>query len=273
MHGKRISPTTVVMRSQAPEPEEADVSAGNPYLDNLDLIERVIRFVGRRRHLSDEEREEFASEVRLKLVEDDYSVLTSFEGRSSLPTFLTTVVTRLFFDWMRSRRGRPRASAAARRLGAVAIELERLLYWQGFTFDEACRILHDNHGVEHSPEELESMAGQLPSRAIDRTFEGGERVARLTAEAERPDEAALDREREAEAEQVVAILEEEMGGLEPEDRLILKMRYESDFKIADIARSLHVPAKPLYRRIEKLLGELRRGLERRGIGREGDWWT
>lgn len=261
------------MSRHAPTPEEAEVSAGNPYLDNLDLIERVIRFVCRRRHLSDDEREEFASEVRLKLVEDDYAVLASFEGRSSLPTFLTTVVNRLFFDWMRARRGRPRASAAARRMGAVAIELERLLYWQGFTFDEACRILRDNHGVEHSPEELESMAGQLPPRAIDRTFEGGERAAHLVGETERPDEAALGREREAEAERVVAILEEEMGELDPQDRLILKMRYESDFKIADIARTLHVPAKPLYRRIDKLLSELRRGLQRRGVGREDDWWT
>lgn len=261
------------MSRQVPSPEEAAVSAGNPYLDNLDLIEKVIRFVGRRRHLSDEEREEFASEVRLKLVENEYAVLTSFEGRSSLPTFLTTVVTRLFFDWMRSRRGRPRPSAAARRLGAVAIELERLLYWQGFTFDEACRILHDNHGVEHSPDELEAMAGQLPSRAIDRSFEGGERAALLAADTGRPDEAVLDREREAEAERVVAILEEEMGGLDPEDRLILKMRFESDFRIADIARALQVPPKPLYRRIDKLLAELRRGLQRRGVGREGDWWT
>lgn len=261
------------MARQATRSEEADVSSVNPYLEHHDLIERVIRFVCRRRQLSDEEREEFAGEVRLKLVENDYAVLSSFEGRSTLPTFLTTVVTRLFFDWMRSRRGRPRPSAAARRLGAVAIELERLLYWQGFSFDEACRILRDNHGVEQSLDELESMAGQLPPRAIGRTFEGGERAAHLVAETERPDESTLDRERQAEAERVVAALEEEMGALDPEDRVILKMRFESDFKIADIARTLHLPAKPLYRRIEKLLTELRRGLERRGIGKAGDWWT
>ena len=261
------------MTRQAASSEEADISSANPYLEHHDLIERVIRFVCRRRSLSDEEREEFAGEVRLRLVENDYAVLSSFEGRSSLPTFLTTVVTRLFFDWMRSRRGRPRPSAAARRLGAVAIELERLLFWQGFSFDEACRILRDNHGVEQSLDELESMAGQLPPRAIDRTFEGGERADHLVAETERPDESALDRERQAEAERVVAALEEEMGTLDPEDRVILKMRFESDFKIADIARTLHLPAKPLYRRIEKLLTELRRGLERRGIGRDDDWWT
>jgi RNA polymerase sigma factor (sigma-70 family) len=261
------------MNRQVASPEESDVSSVNPYLEHHDLIERVIRFVCRRRSLGDEEREEFAGEVRLKLVENDYAVLSSFEGRSSLPTFLTTVVTRLFFDWMRSRRGRPRPSAAARRLGAVAIELERLLYWQGFSFDEACRILQDNHGVEHSVGELESMAGQLPSRAIDRTFEGGERTTHLVSETEPPDESALDRERHAEADRVVAVLEEELGTLDAEDRLVLKMRFESDFKIADIARTLNLPAKPLYRRIEKLLRTLRRGLERRGIGKDDDWWT
>jgi DNA-directed RNA polymerase specialized sigma24 family protein len=127
--------------------------------------------------------------------------------------------------------------------------------------------------VEHSVGELESMAGQLPSRAIDRTFEGGERTTRLVSETEPPDESALDRERHAEADRVVAVLEEELGTLDAEDRLVLKMRFESDFMIADIARTLNLPAKPLYRRIEKLLRTLRRGLERRGIGRDDDWWT
>ncbi len=181
------------------------------FLAQQGLIRRVISFTCRRQHLRAEEAEEFASTVMVKLVEDDYAVFRKFQGQSSLPTYLTTVIQRLCLDFLRARRGRPRASAEARRLGPVAMQLERLLYWDGFGFDEACRILKDNHGVEASWEELEEMAGRLPSRAIGRHHEGGERTEQLVGAIERPDEALSERERAEEEERVVAALEEALA--------------------------------------------------------------
>jgi hypothetical protein len=58
------------------DPEEVLVS-------HLDLIERLIAFTVRRHGLVRVEAEEFASTVKLKLVEDDFAVLRSFERRSS----------------------------------------------------------------------------------------------------------------------------------------------------------------------------------------------
>lgn len=223
--------------------------------------------------MREEEGEEFASVVKTRLVEEDYAVFRKFQGQSKLSTYLTTVVQRLFLDWQRARRGRPRPSAEARRLGTVAIRLERLLYWDGFSFDEACRILRENHGVEVSWQELEEVAGRLPPRVIERQHEGGERTEWLAGHGERPDEAALARERDAEAERVVAVLEEALEALDPEDRLILRMRYEDDFTVADIARALHLPQKPLYPRIEKLKRSLRRELEARGLRSPEGWWS
>lgn len=243
------------------------------FLAHLDLIERVISFTCRRHGVRSEEAEELASVVKTKLVEEDYAVFRKFEGQSKLSTYLTTVVQRLFLDWQRARRGRPRPSAAARRMGALAIRLERLLYWDGFSFDEACRILQENHGAEVSWQELEEVAGRLPPRVIERRHEGGERTEWLPTSGERPDEAALAREREEEARRVVEVLEEALETLEPEDRVILRMRFEDDFTVADIARGLGLEQKPLYPRIEKLKRTLRRELETRGLRSSEGWWS
>lgn len=243
------------------------------FLSHLDLVERVVGYTCRRHHLRGEDAEELASAVKLKLVEDDYAVFRKFEGQSKLSTYLTVVVQRFFLDQLRARKGRPRASAEAQRLGAVAVQLERLLYWDGFSFDEACRILQENHGVDVSWQELETIAGRLPARVIERQHEGGEGPDRLPGAVERPDEAALAREREEEAARVVAVIQEVMDGFGPEDRLILRMLYLDGLSVADVARGLGLEQKRLYRRRDSLLRELRRELEATGLREKDGWWS
>lgn len=65
---------------------------------NLPLVERAVAFACRRYRLQPEEAEEITSVVHLKLVENDYAVLRSYEGRSSLATFISVVVQRLVLD-------------------------------------------------------------------------------------------------------------------------------------------------------------------------------
>ena len=259
-----------------PGTPEASTSPQSPhglFLAHLDLIERVVRYTCRRHHVGEAEAEEFGAVVKARLIDDDCAVFRKFQGQSRLSTYLTTVVQRLFLDWLRAKKGRPRPSAEARRMGTVAVQLERLLYWDGFSFDEACRMLRENQGVELSWRELEAMAGRLPPRAIDRQHEGGERADELAGAVERPDEAALAKERGEEAGRVVAVLEEALAELGPEDRVILRMRFEDDFTVADIARGLHLEQKPLYRRIEGLKVRLRRELEARGLRSASGWWA
>ncbi len=50
------------------------------------------------------------------------------------------------------------------------------------------------------------------------------------------------------------------------DRLLVKNWLK--FSIADIARIYKVEQKPLYRRMEKILGSLKNALERQGVRRE-----
>ena len=52
------------------------------FVSHLPEIERVIAWISARRHLSGADRDDFAAQVKLKLIEDDYAVLRKFEARS-----------------------------------------------------------------------------------------------------------------------------------------------------------------------------------------------
>ncbi|HUF46207.1 MAG TPA: hypothetical protein VMM93_00260, partial [Vicinamibacterales bacterium] len=99
----------------------------DPYLAHHDLIEQAIRTFCRRQRLSATEAEDFASEVRLHLLDRERAVLRAFEGRSSFQTYLLTVIRHQFRDWRNALWGKWRPSAEARRLGPLAVRLEMLL--------------------------------------------------------------------------------------------------------------------------------------------------
>src|SRR5882672_2358170 len=90
-------------------------------LANLAWIERVVGALARRHGLSADDRADFASWVKLKLVEHDYRVLQRFRGESTITTYLTTVIAMVYRDYRAHRWGRWRPSAAALRLGRLAV--------------------------------------------------------------------------------------------------------------------------------------------------------
>jgi transposase-like protein len=56
--------------------------------------------------------------------------------------------------------------------------------------------------------------------------------------------------------------------LPADDRLVLQLRFDSGMTVAEIARSLHLDPKQLYRRIQRRLDGVRAELERAGVGAE-----
>src|SRR5262249_37184504 len=131
--------------------------------ENLELIERVIRFTARQQRLDESDSEEFASVVKLRLVENDYAIIRKFEGRCHISTFITIVVQRMLLDYRNHHWGKWHASAEAKRLGDLAIELEQLLHRDGRTIDEALPVLR-SHYPDASRESLEEIAARLPER-------------------------------------------------------------------------------------------------------------
>jgi RNA polymerase sigma factor (sigma-70 family) len=234
------------------------------FLAQLDLIERAIAAICRRQRLPASEAEEFAGTVRLHLIDRDYAVLRKFQGRSSIKTYLIAVITHCYQDWRNAQWGKWRPSVEAKRQGPIAVRLEQLIVRDGLTLDEACETLRTNLQLNETRQELESMAVRFPARPI-RRFVSEEALDQYPDQARDPDATLRERDSNDLAARALDQLAGAIRGLAGPDRFILRMRFEDDLSIADIARVLHLDAKPLYRRIERMLGDLRQGLEDAGL--------
>ena len=235
------------------------------FLDHLPLAERLVKFAVRRYHFSPEEAEDFRGKVMEKLIEDDYARIRKWKGKSSLPTFLGTVVNRLALDYTDHLWGKWTPSAEATRLGPVALQLDKLTSRDGRTFDEACEMLRTNYHVELSPPELLKLWTQLPPRT-PRKAAGEEELEKLTDPQDSPEDRLTAAEKRKKGRRARSSLATVLGKLSAEDRLIIRMT--AQFKIVDIARKLGLDQKQLYRRIEKIKAFLRKALEDEGIGPE-----
>jgi RNA polymerase sigma factor for flagellar operon FliA len=244
------------------------VTPAEQFEAQLPLIERVIRFVARRRHMSVEEAEEFASTVRLKLIENDYDVLRRHEGRSSLQTYLGVVVQRVALDFRISRWGKWRPSAEATRLGEVAVLFERLTIRDGHPFGEACALLRERHGVALSDHEFDALAAALPPRAPRRFVEYSD-LDHAAASSPSPSSLVDAGDRSRTAARTWEALTACLGQLPAQDRLLLRLRFEEGMTVAAIGKALRLEPQPLYRRFAGLLRRLRTDLELAGVsGRE-----
>jgi RNA polymerase sigma factor for flagellar operon FliA len=232
-------------------------------VENLDVVERVITFTCRRQRLDETEAEDFASTVKLKLVENDYAIVRKFQHRSSFATFLTVVVQRMLLDYRIHLWGKWHPSAEATRLGDVAVELETLLLRDGRTIDEAVTILC-SRDASITRETLQQLAARLPARAPKRKMVDLDAAASIaTAPA---DDSGADRKRTS--ARVSDVIRTFIDALPSDERLLLQLRFDSDMSVAQIARSMQLDQKQLYRRIEKHLRALREDLERNGIAAE-----
>ena len=245
--------------------ENSRVEAEVLFRANLGLIDRVIDRVCHDGNLYGPDAEDFASMVKVALIEDDYAVLRAWQGRASLGGYLVVVARRLLFDERSRTLGRFEPSAEARRGGEAAILLEKLVRRDGRPIEQAIPMVQ---AVEPSlsRDDIESMLLRLPERAprprpapIDdvdvestRASDGAEaalagwEVERLSGEASR-------------------IVRRALATLPQEDRTIVRMHFGSGTSVADISRILRLPQRPLYRRIEASLVHLRRALVAAGI--------
>lgn len=234
------------------------------YLQYLQTIERIAAFVARRHHLAKAESEDFVQEVHVRLIENDYAVIGKFEGRSTFSTYLTTVIGRLLTAWRVQQWGKWRPSAEAKRLGPKAVTLERLLSRDGLTFSEAVRVLTTGQ-LPYTVSELEAIYLRLPPR-IPRPVEVAEdKVPDIMAVEADAHERLEARERARTLQQAMRKVDELIKGMGAEDQLILQMRFWDERRGPDIARTLHLDQKKLYKRLDRLLLLVRRELERAGI--------
>ena len=170
------------------------------------------------------------------------------------------MVWRLLLDWRIAAYGKWRPSAAARRLGAEAVRLDRLLNRDGMTVDEAVQVA--SRAPDALPDHvLRLMADRLPRRR--RQIRVADDVLQLVAR-EFPDPVEA-RERAMRARQTRMALGQAFNQLKPEERQLMSLRYRQSLTVREIASLLNVDAKRLYRTFDRLVGKLRRDMGASGV--------
>jgi RNA polymerase sigma factor (sigma-70 family) len=230
----------------------------------LPIVERIVEFVCRRNRVVDADAEDFASYVTLKLLADDSAKLRQFAGRSSIQTFLSVVIERLFLDFRRASWGKWRPSVQAVRLGQTAMLVEQLTVRDGYALEEAYELVTTNHRIVMSRTEFNAIVAQLPARQ-PRRFDSDGVLVDIPATSATPDETLLAIEAGDQERQVKAALQHAMASLTVQDRLVLTMRFRDGRSVAEIAGALGLEQKALYRRVERILKDLRRQLEADGV--------
>jgi RNA polymerase sigma factor for flagellar operon FliA len=229
------------------------------FLTNLPTIEALVQMVARQQRMAWAEAEEFASIVRLRLIENDYAILRKFRGGSSLRTYLTVVIARQALDYRDACWGRWRPSRAARRLGHSAVALEKLIVRDGLTLEDAWRTLPDAPAADADREPLRAFAAGLQPR-LRRHYVSIDDLEEGHAGATDPEVDNLMRDH-----RVAAALAGALRTLPAADSRLLRLRFSEGLSISSIARQEGIDQASLYRRVAILLRRLRRDLEARGI--------
>lgn len=237
------------------------------FVEHLAMIDDVIRYACGRASLHDADAEDFAADVKLRLIENDYAVLRKYEGRASatLKTFITTVVLHMALDRRIQQWGRWRSSAEAKRLGPVAVELETIVIRDGRPLEEAlpiCRKLDPGVTIEL----LQELQSRLPARARrPRAVDVTTVADQLRVPGDTVTRAVIDAERAKLSETANEVIRMTLSDFSREDRLLFRLRFAAGMSISEIARTLQTEQKPLYPRLNRCLREIRRRLEATGI--------
>jgi RNA polymerase sigma factor (sigma-70 family) len=229
-------------------------------------VERLVRFVCQRARVVGADVDDFASAVKLALIENDYLVLRAWEGRSSLATYLTVIIQRMLADERFRTLGRWRPSSEAKRMGEAGILLEMLLRRDERTLAEAVPIVRE---VDDSltAGDIETLAARLPIRPSRmRLVEMHPVIVENVAGGDEADAAVAQGEVKRLSQHTSSVISEVIGALPIRDRMLLRLRFVSMMSMADAARILRVPQRPLYRRLEQILAVLRRSLVVANIG-------
>jgi RNA polymerase sigma factor (sigma-70 family) len=233
---------------------------------NLPVIDDVTSQVCRRHRMSPTEAEDFRSDVRLHFLDRNCEVLRRFEGRSSLSTYITVVVQRLFLDRRNRLWGKWRPSAEARRLGPTAVLLERLVTRDGWSTDQALETLRVNHGLVVD-DSLRAFSGRLSKRTAMRQLVGEDEALSIASAWQPADANVVRAEHDFLAKRVQTALDRARQALPSEERLILKMRFDDRIPVADIARALHLNQRRLYRTLEQILEQIATSMANEGVSR------
>jgi len=227
----------------------------------LALLNTVINATIGSRPMSPQDADDFRQTVYLRLVERRGDFFSRFRGDSSLRTYLFVVVGRMRLDWQNHHYGKWQPTLAARKAGPVGIVLDRLLNRDGCTVDEAiehlrCRRLPVDDG------QVRRLAAALPARRRTQIVPAEFSERSQVVEFQDPVEA---RQRARAMRAHRTALRNALTQLSHSDRTLIRLRFVERLSVHSLAARTRTDSKALYRRFERIMRRLRRGLTAQGV--------
>jgi RNA polymerase sigma factor (sigma-70 family) len=240
-----------------PSPHEA------AFIDSLPLIEKTIRAVCRRGHVSPDEEEDFVASVRYKLIANDYAIFRQHNGKGKLSTFVYTVAFNHLIDERNAKWGRWRPTKRARELGPPAVQLEMLIHRDGTPVNDAVAIMANGPQWGMTSRSLRSLYARLPRRVpLDRRPQPLVRANHPLAPAI---DVVEEDERRSQARRARQALRLALGRLPTDERRLLRQYFHEDRSVRAIAEATAQNSGALHRRLTKILGRLRVDLREQGL--------
>lgn len=237
------------------------------YADNIKQINEAISIICRRYSMTRDDEKDFAQQVHLHLIENDYRKLRAYKGNSSLKTYLYTVISRIFIDKVRVKW---HPSARAKSLGEKAVVLEKLIYRDQYTLHEACQILAANPSTALDENTAHAMLGRLHFKTSRFTIidDSEELLRRIPDPAPDPETRIAQKQLHQKRQKVITIIGDMISLLSGEDKLLIKLLFIDGHRISEIARLLGKDDRQLYKRTQSILRTVRESMADAGIGED-----
>lgn len=195
------------------------------------------------------------------------------QGPAVFSTWLRAVVRNLCLDWRRKQFGRHRFFTSISRLSVFDQEVFRHLYERRASLDETLQLLRSNFPaitqaqLAESSARIEKELTTKQRRLLDarlswqasQTSSGFEEA--LAAHANVPDPAPSP-EAQTLSKERATTLRRALGRLPPRERLLIRLRFEQDLTLEQVAKLLDLGnAQRVERQIKAVLEKLREELE------------
>jgi RNA polymerase sigma factor (sigma-70 family) len=195
------------------------------------------------------------------------------QGPAVFSTWLRAVVRNLCLDWRRKQFGRPRFFKSISRLSVFDQEVFRRLYQRRVSLDETfqslrstfpdithTRLAESSARIENelTPKQRRLLDARLAQQASQTSVsfdETTEAHANVSDPAPNPEAQAVLKER-------ATALRRALGRLPQRDRLLIRLRFEQELTLEQVAKLLDLGnAQRVERQIRAVLGKLREELE------------
>jgi RNA polymerase sigma factor (sigma-70 family) len=170
----------------------------------------------------------------------------------------------LYCDYLISQNGKWRSSKKARQLGPHAVALEKLVYRDGYTLDQAVAVL-ESQERKCNGSELRDGFWEIPRRRACVSVESEALLEKQPDTRPSVYEVLCQQEIARASRDVRSALSDSLAELAEDDRRVLELRFLQGLRMPEISRRLGLRERSVYSRYYRILHVLRAKLEARRV--------